>query len=374
MPPNITTVSLPNGTVGAAYNQTLAATGDTPITWSVMSGSLPDGLSLTAGVISGTPTASGTFTFTVKAENAAGNDTKEFSITVSAGGATTYNFTRTAGTGGTVSGTASGSYTAGTAISVTATADSGYRFTGWTVNGVAIPGGNTTNPAAFAMPGNSVTLTANFAQDTPGGTTTYNFTRTAGTGGTVSGTASGSYTAGTAISVTATPDKGYHFTEWTINGASITGGDTVNPAAFSMPANAVALTANFAKDTPGATTYNFTRTAGAGGTVSGTASGSYSQGTAISVTATADSGYRFTGWTVNGASITGGYTTNPAAFSMPANAVTLTANFETKSVKTNPDIPATGDRGNPLPYVLLGISALCGLCTLVVRRKKRGHA
>jgi len=77
------------------------------------------------------------------------------------------------------------------------------------------------------------------------------------------------------------------------------------------------------------TTYTFTRTAGAGGTVSGTASGSYTQDTAINVTATANSGYHFKNWTVNGATITGGNTANPATFNMPAGAVTLTANFET---------------------------------------------
>jgi uncharacterized repeat protein (TIGR02543 family) len=170
--PTITTSSLPGGTVGTAYSQTLSATGDTPITWSVGSG-LPNGLSLSAaGVISGTPTASGTFTFTVKAANGVNpDDTKQFSITVTEGDSgeptdpTTYNFTGTAGAGGTVSGTASGSYTEGTAISVTATANSGYRFTGWTISGAAITDGNTANPAAFSMPANSVTLTANFEAD-----------------------------------------------------------------------------------------------------------------------------------------------------------------------------------------------------------------
>jgi hypothetical protein len=65
--PTITTTTLSNGTVGAAYSATLAATGDTPITWSIDSGTLPGGLSLngTTGVISGIPTTAGTATFTV---------------------------------------------------------------------------------------------------------------------------------------------------------------------------------------------------------------------------------------------------------------------------------------------------------------------
>ena len=58
--PVITTTSLPNGQVGTAYSAVLAATGGTtPYTWSLTSGTLPAGLSLSAsGVISGTPTAS----------------------------------------------------------------------------------------------------------------------------------------------------------------------------------------------------------------------------------------------------------------------------------------------------------------------------
>jgi hypothetical protein len=81
--PVITTSSLPNGTVGEEYSQTLTATGDTPITWSKESGELPNGLTLsTAGVISGTPTTANTFNITVKAANAAGNDTKALAITI----------------------------------------------------------------------------------------------------------------------------------------------------------------------------------------------------------------------------------------------------------------------------------------------------
>ena len=82
-PPTITTDTLPDGKVGEAYSQTLTATGTAPITWSI-DGGLPAGLSLNkdTGEISGTPTADGTAKFTVKAENSAGRDTKELSITI----------------------------------------------------------------------------------------------------------------------------------------------------------------------------------------------------------------------------------------------------------------------------------------------------
>jgi len=84
--PTITTSSLLNGKEGIAYNQTFTATGDTPITYSLESGTLPAGLSLagTTGTISGTPTKAGTSNFTVKATNAKGSNTKALSITITA--------------------------------------------------------------------------------------------------------------------------------------------------------------------------------------------------------------------------------------------------------------------------------------------------
>jgi Putative Ig domain len=63
----VSTSTLPNGAVGMSYSQTLtAAAGTPPYTWIVASGTLPDGLNLsTDGVISGSPTNAGTFTFQV---------------------------------------------------------------------------------------------------------------------------------------------------------------------------------------------------------------------------------------------------------------------------------------------------------------------
>ena len=84
-PPTITTTTLPNGTVGETYNQTLAADGTAPIAWSVTTGSLPAGLILkNDGTITGIPTAQGESTFTVKATNDYGSDSKQFTLTIEA--------------------------------------------------------------------------------------------------------------------------------------------------------------------------------------------------------------------------------------------------------------------------------------------------
>jgi len=68
-PVTVTTTSLPGATLAKAYSATLAATGGTaPYKWSVASGKLPKGFSLsTAGVISGTPIQTGTFNVTFEA-------------------------------------------------------------------------------------------------------------------------------------------------------------------------------------------------------------------------------------------------------------------------------------------------------------------
>lgn len=76
----------PAGTVGIAYSTSLSASGGTsPYTWSLTSGSLPAGLSLSlaSGVISGTPTVPGTATFIAQVQDSSGNQASAaFSITI----------------------------------------------------------------------------------------------------------------------------------------------------------------------------------------------------------------------------------------------------------------------------------------------------
>ena len=117
-PLGITTTSLPDGTVGVAYSYTLTATGGNGnYYWDLQSGSLPDGLSMTDigkpcggshhyydGNISGTPTTSGTFTFTVRVGDCVDTQaTKSLSITINpaaSGSLTSVSDTLTSYTGG----------------------------------------------------------------------------------------------------------------------------------------------------------------------------------------------------------------------------------------------------------------------------------
>ena len=84
----ITTTSLPSGVVGSAYSATLVASGGTPpYSWSLISGSLPPGLTLSAaGAISGTPTSTGPVAFTVRAlDSESQESSKDLSITIQSG-------------------------------------------------------------------------------------------------------------------------------------------------------------------------------------------------------------------------------------------------------------------------------------------------
>ncbi len=89
-PLSVTTASFSNGTVGAAFSATLAATGGTgSYSWSIVSGSLPSGLTLNlaTGVISGTLTAAATSNFTVQVADSASppaTSSMALSITVAA--------------------------------------------------------------------------------------------------------------------------------------------------------------------------------------------------------------------------------------------------------------------------------------------------
>ena len=238
--PNIITDTLPDGKVGEAYSQTLTANGTAPITWSI-DGGLPAGLSLNAdtGEISGTPTAEGTATFTVKATNSAGSNTKELSITITKAAPAEHTITVTTEGGGTASAS-SAKAVVGTEIRLTAKPDEGYRFKEWEV----MSGNVTIKDDKFTMPSANVEVKAVFEKDAPA-PTEFIVTVTSGGNGTASASPAKA-AAGTEITLTATPNTGYHFKEWQV----ISGNVTIKDDKFLMPDSNVEVKAIFEEDAP----------------------------------------------------------------------------------------------------------------------------
>lgn len=231
-----TTAALPNATLNAAYSQTLAAVGGTPpYTWSVTSGALPAGLTLSAaGAITGTPTSAGTFSFTaVVKDSASASAAQQFTLIVAggltitttslpggkagtpysqvlaaSGGTPPYTFARTSGSlppgialsGATLSGTptTTGSYTFTVQVTDSASATATQQFT-IAITGLAITTAATL-PSAAVGTAYSVTLAA---AGTPPYTWSAQGALPAGlTLDASSGTISGTPTAGGSSSVT----------------------------------------------------------------------------------------------------------------------------------------------------------------------------
>ena len=245
-PPTITTGTLPDGKVGEAYSQTLSADGTTPIKWSI-DGGLPADLSLNAdtGEISGTPTADGTAKFTVKATNSAGSDTKELSIMIAKAAPAEHTITVTTEGGGTASASPAKA-AAGTTITLTATPNEGYHLKEWEV----MSGGVTIKDDKFLMPNDNVEVKAIFEKDAPPAPTEHTVTVTSSGNGTASASPSKAV-AGAEITLSATPDKGYHLKEWQVESPT---GLVITNNKFTMPDSNVEVKAIFEEDAPPAPT------------------------------------------------------------------------------------------------------------------------
>jgi uncharacterized repeat protein (TIGR03803 family) len=267
--------TLPAATVGASYSQTITASGGTaPYTYAVTAGSLPTGLSLSsAGVLSGTPTAAGSASFTVTATDSDGNTgSQPYTLTVglalspttlpaatvgasysqtitASGGTAPYTFAVSggalpAGLSLSSAGVLSGTPTAGGSSSFTVTAtdsnsDTGSQGYSLTVNPATITVAPKTVPAARVGASYSDTLTAS------GGTAPYTFAVTsgllpAGLGLAASGVLGGTPTAGGSFSFTVTatdsstgtgPYSGSRSYTLTVKAATITVSPSTLPAA-----------------------------------------------------------------------------------------------------------------------------------------------
>lgn len=150
----IVNTALPSGVVGTPYSVTmLASNGTAPLTWRVIVGSLPSGLSLsTVGVISGTPTTAGSSTFTIAVTDANFNvEAKVFTLNVTGPAALAIT---------TASPLANG--TVGTAYSSTLTASGGTAPLTWTVTAGTLPAGLTLSTAGVLSGTPTTVGTSNF--------------------------------------------------------------------------------------------------------------------------------------------------------------------------------------------------------------------
>ena len=134
------------------------------------------------------------------------------------------------------------------------------------------------------------------------------------------GTGGGEYSAGTVITITAdTPETGKKFTGWTLDGVSVDD-KTEAELTFTMPESNVTATANYEY-----IDYAVTVT---GGTANKTTA---HYGDTVKIKANApETGKEFTSWTINGVSVDD-KTKAEITFTMPANAVTATANYGDKA-------------------------------------------
>jgi uncharacterized repeat protein (TIGR02543 family) len=232
-----------------------------------------------------TATANTGYQFTGWSGSAGCTGTGPCSVTITSDQSVTANFklvqyTLTTGTSPSVAGTitpaSGGKYDHNSRVTVTAGANPGYQFTGWT--GAC----NGTGPCTVTMIADQ-SVTANF--------TLLQYTLTTGANpnaaGTVTPASGNKYNYGTTVTVATTTNPGYQFTGWSGSG----GCTGTSPCSVQMTSDKSA-TANF-------TPLQYTLTTAVSPSGAGTiapATGKYNHGTQVSVTATAATGYQFTGW------------------------------------------------------------------------------
>jgi hypothetical protein len=264
--------ALAGGTVGTAYaNQTIFAAGGTAsYGYTVTGGVLPAGLSLApSGVISGTPTAAGSFGFSVKATDSTGfTGTTNYTITVAAtvpgaptiglatagDGRVSVAFTAPPSNGGasitsyTVSSNSGAVTATGSSSPITITGltnGSAYSFTVRAMNSAgtsaASAASNSVTPVAALLAPIAKTVTASVAANSSANVITPNLTGGAAISVAISANPAHGTAATTGASITYTPTAGYSGTDSFSYTATNTVG-TSTAATVSVTVSAPALT------------------------------------------------------------------------------------------------------------------------------------
>ena len=182
---------------------------------------------------------------------------------------------------GTVEG--AGTYNEGATATLTATANTGYQFVNWTVDGATL----TDNPLSLTVDADKAVL-ATFAAIEHTVTVTLNDPAM----GSVEG--AGTYNEGATATLTATANAGYQFLNWTVDGATL----TENPLTLTVDADKAVL-ATFAAIEH---TVTVTLNDPAMGSVEG--AGVYEEGATATLTAIANTGYEFVGWVIGADTLT----------------------------------------------------------------------
>ena len=196
-------------------------------------------------------------------------------------------------------------------MSITAPEKDGYTFTGWEVTGLPADVDTTSETISFTMPANNVTLKAQYTENAP---KTYTVTM---------GEEETDYAVDADVSITAPEKDGYTFTGWEVTGLPADVDTTSETISFTMPANNVTLKAQYTENAP--KTYTVTM---------GEEETDYAVDADVSITAPEKDGYTFTGWEVTGLPADVDTTSETISFTMPANNVTLKAQYTENAPKT----------------------------------------
>ena len=223
----------------------------------------------------------------------------------------------------------------GTELVATAPEKDSYTFTGWKVTGLPTDVDTTKATISFTMPANKVTLKAQYTENAP---ETYELKVTDAKvtlkdGGTVADLTA--VPVGTELVATADEKDGYTFTGWEVTGLPADVDTTKATISFTMPANKVTLKAQYTENAP--KTYKLDVSDAKVTLKDGSAVADLKAvpvGTELVATAAEKDGYTFTGWEVTGLPTDVDTTKATISFTMPANKVTLKAQYTENAPKT----------------------------------------
>ena len=220
-------------------------------------------------------------------------------------------------------------------VTVIAQPVEGKTFTGWKVTGLPTDVDTSKATITFKMPANKVTLKAEYTENAP---KTYELKVTDAQVTLKDGGAVADLTAvpvGTELVVTAPEKVGYTFDGWEKNGLPADANIDGATITFTMPANNVTLNAKYIANAP--ETYELKVTDAQvtlkdGGAVADLTA--VPVGTELVATAPEKEGYTFTGWTATGLPANANIDGATITFKMPANNVTLKAQYTENAPKT----------------------------------------